>query len=271
LVILLVAPLGLCIFITPFFVIALWLDWTFIVSKILFAAAMSAVFGAMVIGFRWCLRRLRSWSAESEAERWMVERQESNASYQHRWRNRGVRVASLVPATAVLLVFFFLPEVWGVLSHLKYRGLGNLSGYRVKIPEAWIVSYKEDARADGSSWVNGFTGRGIGRGGNPFRSDALSYWRVGTSSFNRSESTAFDRWPPPADAIINRREFALANERIECTDYWSRERWGLTQSEAATVAQVSCDSTGRFRASFYGNRRQLAEFYGMLGQVKQVH
>jgi hypothetical protein len=231
---------------------------------------MSAIFGAMMMGFRWCLRRLRRWSAESEAERWLAERQRGNATDERKWRNRGVRVALLVPATAVLLAFLFLPEVWGGLSHLKYRGLGNLSGYQVKVPEAWIVSYKENARSDGSSWVNGFTGRGIGRGGNPFRNDALSYWRVGTSSFNQSERTDYDRWPPTPGEIINRRTFALANERIECTDYWSHQRWGLTQSEAAALAQVSCDSTGRFRASFYGSRRQLPEFYGMLGQVKQV-
>src|SRR5579872_3876617 len=62
LVILLVALLGLCIFIIPLFVIAALLDWTFLFSKILFAVAMSVIFGAMVIGLRWCLRRLTGWN-----------------------------------------------------------------------------------------------------------------------------------------------------------------------------------------------------------------
>lgn len=268
-VILLVAPLGLSILITPFAVLAILLDWTFVVSRILLGAAMSVVFVGMVMGFRWCMRRSRTWSAESEADRWLAEKRGQGID-ERKWRSRGVRVASVMPVVSVLLVFLFLPEVWGILSHLDNRRLGSLSGYQVKIPATWVVLHKEGAEPEGRSWANGFIGQGIGRGGNPFRYDALSSWHIGTTSLNDPERTDYDRWPPTADAIVSRRTFALANESIECTDHWSHETWGVSQSKAATIAQVSCSSNGRFHASFYGSRQQRSEFYGMLAQVKQV-
>lgn len=127
LLILLVAPLGLCIFITPFFVIAILLDWTFIVSKILFAIAMSAVFVAMVLGFRWCLRRLRRWSAESEAARWLAERQSGTSAHDRRWRTRGIRMAVCIPILLTLPIFLFLPETWGLASHVRWPRGGVLA------------------------------------------------------------------------------------------------------------------------------------------------
>ena len=271
LAILLVALLGLCIFIIPLFVIAASLDWTFLFSKILFAVAMSVIFGAMVIGLRWCLRRLTRWNTESEVERWLTERQGGNCIYERKCRLRAMRVASLMPATAVLLVFLFLPEVWGLLSHLNHSRLGNLSGYQVTIPRTWIVFYQDNGGSDGRPWAYGYAGQGIALGGNPFREDAFSYWGVRTISSIQSERTDYDPWPPKADEIISRRNLATGNSRIECFDYWPSYIWGPKGSETTSIAHVECSDSTRIRASFEGSRSQLGRFYHMLESAKKAH
>ena len=174
LVILLAGPLGLCVLITPLVGLAIFLDWTFIVSKILFAVALTAVMGALVLAVRWCIRKSRKWSVQAEAARWLTERQSGVSARERQWRIRGIRLASCIPSALVLMVFPFLPETWGALSHLGPRQFGRLSGYRVIIPESWIILSSEGEQTDGRSWITGLAGQGIGRGTNPLRFDSLS-------------------------------------------------------------------------------------------------
>src|SRR5437899_226188 len=95
--------------------------------------------------------------------------------------NRGIRVVLWIPVRPVLPVFLFLPEIWGIYSHLSQPRSGNLAGYRVPIPSSWIVLDRDHQKANGKSWVTGMTGRGIGFGPKPYlQEDWLSSWEIRT-------------------------------------------------------------------------------------------
>lgn len=270
LVTLLFAPLGLCIFIIPFFVIATLQDWTFIVSKILFAAAMSVIFGAMVMAFRWCLRRLRMWSAESEAERWLAERQSGTSAHDRRWRTRGIRMAVCIPVLLTLPIFLFLPETWGLASHVRWPRGGVLAGYKVRVPATWYI-FCHYSGADGRSYVNGIAGRGIGFGGNPFHPDSLSWWSIGTKSVDENERTDYDFWPPKPGDIFGQREVKIGGGTLTCVDYLpSYGGWVPPRSQTATIAHIDCSGVGRLHANFEGPRYQLKAFYRVLDGITEV-
>jgi hypothetical protein len=261
---LLIGPLAFYLFLSPFVALVLIFDWTFVASRIMLGIVAVILFVAMAAAFRWCIRRSRKWNTEAEAERWLAERHAG--SVERKWRSRSIRLALCIPVTIVLLVFLFLPETWGVLSHIRHPRLGDLPGYRVKIPVIWIVQYRgEDS--DGSSSVAGFFGRGIGSGFNPSRFDSFSYWRFSTSSFSGSETIDYGRWSSQEEDIIERRDVLIGGEHIQCVDY--RYRWELDYSQrSSATAHVSCQGATRLRANFDGPRKVLPDFYRVLSEIK---
>jgi hypothetical protein len=265
LVMFLLTPLALCVFIFPFFVIAVLFDWTFIVSRILFAVAMAAVFGAMLMGLRWCLRRLRTWSAESEVERWLAERDKGSATYERKWRNKSVRVAVCIPATTVLLVFLFLPEAWGLLSHLSHSRSGKLPGYEIAIPATWVVLYQQGDQSDGSSRVSGLAGKGIGTLVNPMRSDELSGWEVGTLPFNANDQTSHYPSISEEKNVISRRILRIDDDTVTCVEYLSALDYA-----SMTFAHVTCEGSSRLFATFDGPRTEVPTFFRMLDSTRRV-
>jgi hypothetical protein len=166
-----------------------------------------------------------------------------------------------------LAVFLFLPEVWGLLSHLGGHGLGNLSGYRVTIPPTWFVWNSFNGESSGNSQAFGFAARGIALGSNPFRYDALSSWDIRTTGFNSGFVPGYDRALPKDNEIISRQNFAIEGGNIVCTDYWPSD-WHRPRSDAATIAYVICTDTRRLRAGFMGDRSQLPTFYRMINSIK---
>lgn len=271
LLILLAGPLGLCVLFTPFAGLAIFLDWTFIVSKILFAVAVTAVMGALVLAVRWCIRKSRRWNVQAEETRWLAERKAGTGPVQRKWRNRGIRFALCIPSTAVLLVFLFLPEIWGALSHLGQPRSGDLIGYRVPVPATWIVLYHGDYGADGKSYVDGIAGRGIGFGMNPLRYDSLSAWSVGTKSFSQSGNTYNEPWMPMQREVVNQRVFTAGGESVTCVDYsWPAYDRVTPRPDAARIAHVSCKGSNRLEASFDGSSVLLPSFYRMLEGIRHV-
>lgn len=179
-------------------------------------------------------------------------------------------MASGIPLTMVLVVFLFLPEMWGVLSHLSQPRAGDLTGYHVPIPPTWIVLQHDEHSEDGWSRVTGFAGRGIGRGVAPYLRWAppFSSWDIETDSAPSKGS--FARWRMPSDdEVTGRRSFMIGADSITCLDYWpsylSTGPYQRTQQfDDLSVAYIQCSDGRRFHAGFFGIRGQVAEFHDML-------
>ena len=269
LTILLVGALGVpALIVLLIFPVAL-LAWAADRNMILFALLLPVVLGAFAFAAYWCVKNNGKWGIQADAAEWMADRRSGLGLRDRAWRRRGIRFALLAPALIALSVFLFLPETWGILSHLGHQPSNHILGYRVTIPVTWVVLYRNE-ESDGRSWVNGLAGRGIGRGANPLRFDSLSSWQVSASSAGQSESSDYDRWAPKEKDILSRHAIAVGNENLECVDYWPSYDWGPARSEATTIAHVQCSGTTRLRASFDGRRDQLPEFYRMLNGITKA-
>ena len=245
------------------------LAWAADVNMILFYLLLPIVLGTLAFAAYWCVKKNGKWGVKADAAQWLADRRCGISQGERVWRRRGISGALWIPVLLALSVFLFLPETWGILSHLGHQPSSRLSGYRVTIPVTWIVLYRNE-ESDGRSWVNGIAGRGIGLGGNPLRFDALTSWQVSTSSVGQSETSDYDRWPPKENDIFSRRAIAVGNENLECVDYWPSYDWGPARSEAATIAYVRCSGRTRLSASFDGRRDHLPEFYRMLNGIERT-
>ena len=168
LTILLAGILGVPIGITALAIVIVPLAWAFNTSRILFYLLLPVTLVGVVFGLFVAKQKSEKWGVRAEGDRWLAERQSGISPRDVKWRNRGIRLATCFPSLLVLLVFLFLPEVWGMLSHLGEAHSGNLTGYQVPIPVTWIVLRHDSQQADGWSTVTGFAGRGIGRGLAPY-------------------------------------------------------------------------------------------------------
>jgi hypothetical protein len=231
----------------------------------------------IVFGLFTAKRKSETWGVRAEAARWLAERQSGIVSRDVNWRNRGIRLATCFPALLVLLLFLFLPEVWGMLSHLGTAHSGDLAGYRVPIPATWIVLRHDNQSEDGWSTVTGLAGRGIGRGVSPYLrwQPPFSSWDIETDSYAQSEES-FDRWRVQGDdAVTGQRSFMIGSESVTCLDYWpSYLRTGpyqrTQQFDDLSITYIECSNGRRFHASFFGIRGQVATFYEMLGRITPV-
>jgi hypothetical protein len=262
-------PIAVLSFFIPMVLLVAVLIWASGVSRILFCLLLPVVVSLVVIGFLFLVRKSGKRNVQAEAARWLAERQSGIPESERRWRNRGIRLAIGIPSLIVLPIFLFLPETWGILSHLGQPESGRLSGYRVTTPVTWIVLFYNNQEPDGRSWVNGIAGRGISFGVNPVRYDSLSYWSIGTDPFNPSEASNYDP-KPKDDEIISRHNFTVGSESVDCIDYWPSSAWDPPRTEAATIAHVTCSDASRLRAKFDGQRSQLSTFYRMLSTAKPV-
>ncbi len=245
----------------------LWAGYT---SKVLFAFLLPVVMGGMLFGFCFAVRRSGKWTVRAETARWLAERQTGVGFHERRWRNRGIRVASGIPLTVVLVVFLFLPESWGVVSWLTRPRLHSLSGYQVSLPASWIILNYGNQPENGWSSITGLAGGGIGRGVAPYLRWAppFSSWDIETDSAPSKGS--FARWRMPSDdEVTGRRSFMIGADSITCLDYWpsylSTGPYQRTQQfDDLSVAYIQCSDGRRFHAGFFGIRGQVAEFHDML-------
>jgi hypothetical protein len=271
LTILLAGSLGVPVAITAVAIPVMLLAWAADVSLILFGALTPVVAFAVALGILFCIRKFDNWSVQAEAARWLAERSNTNLR-ERKWRTRAIRVASCIPALTVLLVFLFLPETWGILSHVGHPRAGNLPGYRVRIPATWVVWYVDGDRATGWSSVAGCVGRGIGFGVNPFtRWDWLSHWNIETAQFNQSEAPSYNHWMPEKEEIRNQRVVIIGTERLTCLEYipfsW---RHAAFDPWPPTVTCITCSGSGRLHASFTGMPSQIPTFYQVLDHIDPV-
>jgi hypothetical protein len=259
---LLIGPLALYVFTAPFGALATVPNSKFRRSEILWGMIL---FVLIATAFGWCVRRLRRWNVEAEAERWLAARQSQPS--ERRWHTRGIRAAVCIPAATVLVVFLFFPETSGLISHLASRHLGDLSGYHVSVPMNWIVQYRFEL-PNGRSVVAGFSEPGMALGGNPFRYRSFSHWGVYTVSFSKPDPWDDARWLPKDEYVIGRREVALGREHLQCVDYRSGSQNPGGDADTGAVAHIYCSGSMRLRADFDGPRAQLPKFYRVLSEIR---
>jgi hypothetical protein len=243
------------------------LVWAFRVSHFLFALLLPAIVGGIAFVLLAAVRKSGKWSVQAEAARWLAERQSGASPRERQWCIRGIRLASCIPAAMVLLVFLFLPEIWGMLSHLSQPHSGNLPGYEVSLPATWIILRHEN-QMNGRSWVTGLAVRGMGRGVTPYlRGDPpLSSWDIEADSEVESDESMRTRWSPEHSDVISRRVFVIGNDQLTCLDYRpSYLHYGDFPEPSA--AFVRCSDGKRLSASFTGKRKQVAAFYEMLSGI----
>ncbi len=277
LITLLAGTLGVPIGITVLAIMVVPLAWAFDTSRILFDLLLPVSLLGILFGLFVAKQKSEEWGVRAESARWLAERQSGISPRDVKWRNRGIRLATCFPTLLVLLVFLFLPEVWGMLSHLSETQSGNLAGYQVPIPATWVVRRHDKPSADGWSTVTGFAGRGIGRGVVPYlrREPPLSSWDFETDSYVPSEGSSARGQIPSDDEVTGRRSFMIRADSITCLDYWpSYLRTGpyqrTQQFDDLSTAYITCSNGRRFHAGFFGMRGQVATFYKILGRITPV-
>jgi hypothetical protein len=260
----LIAPLGFLFF---GFSAALLL-WSYSVSRILFAVLLPVVLGGMIWAFVFLARKTGKWTVRAEAERWLAERKSGVSPRHRKIRNRAIRIAICIPSLIALTIFLFLPETWGLATHLRWRNCCSLSVYKVHLPANWIIYYYQGEPVGGRSYVNGHMERGIALGGNPWRYDALSSWSVETWPPDSPPRTDYDRWTPKPEDIVERRTIKIPSGDLNCVDYRSNDPRPIARP--ATVALVDCWGPGGLHAGVYGPRQNLEAFYRVLGGITET-
>lgn len=270
LMILLAGILGVPIAILLFVLVILLIVWAADRGTWLLAIVCPVILIGVVWALLFLITKSGNWGVQAEATRWLAERQSGTSAHDRRWRTRGIRIAVCIPILLTLPIFLFLPETWGMASHVRWPRAGMLAGYRFRVPATWYIFYNY-SDADGRSSAYGIAGRGIGFGGNPFDLDSLSSWSVGTKSVDGNERTDYDRWPPKPDEIFGQRVIKIGGGTLTCVDYLpSYGGWAPPRSHAATIAHVDCSGVGRLYANFDGPRYQLNEFYRVLDGISEV-
>ncbi len=193
-----------------------------------------------------------------------------------KWRNRGLRIAVCIPTITVLLVFLFLPETWGILSHLAQRRVGNLPGYQVPIPTTWIIFQSSHHLVDGESFSSGLAGRGMAKGIKPYLDVdlPLSGWSIGTERYRQPGEElgkpTTHSFRSNEDQIVDRREFSIANEHLTCVEYRPSYLKRAHYSVDPSIVFIDCIGSGRLYAGMTGKRDFLPAFYKMINGISAI-
>ena len=170
----------------------------------------------------------------------------------------------------VLLLFLFLPEVWGALSHLSRPNSRELGGYRIPIPTSWIVLGHDDQPGKGESRVTGLAGQGPGLGVAPyFHGLPFSAWDIKIERSPQSNETQTTRWIPRENELIGRRDFTIGGQSVTCFDYWPSYVDRPVRFQDSSDAYVQCSGASGFYASLIGRRDKIPVFYNMLNGITQ--
>jgi hypothetical protein len=220
---------------------------------------------ASVIIF-YIIKRARKRAVELESSRWLAERHSEIGARERRKRERGIRWSLWIPSLVVLTVFLFLPEVWGVLTHIQQPEAGQLPGYEITIPPTWVILYHGADSQTGAAIVDGMAVRGMGldvRRYLHFGDLPLSSWDVGIAEFGTVQEA---RVQSNSGERITQHDFQVGKGTLICFESnCARARW--LHSSTEPLADVECSGPNRLRARFIGERVHLPSFYEMLSKM----
>jgi len=202
-------------------------------------------------------RRVRKQTLQLESARWLAERQSGISARERKWKSQAIGWSLWIPICTVLLVVVYLPETWGVVSHLFQPSM-QLGRYKVPIPITWVALEHRTRTED--SWVYGVAGRTTGLRQYALGSFPLSSWHV--------EIRSTKSWSPQDDEIIARRKLTIGGASRTCVEYWPSYLKPQEQSQEKSVAYVTCSLPDRLYASFSGERAELQVFFRMLEGIK---
>jgi hypothetical protein len=202
-------------------------------------------------------RRRDLWMKE-EAQRWLARRRKRSTQpvkgHQKAWRRM-----LWIPSTLALLVFLFLPESMGVVSHLFVGRTFNLNNHYLRTPlTSFVTTYR-------NLYVGLLIGRGIGRVGllpyvreKPPLSSIFFYAIQDPSNDNSLELYLGH------EHLISERTLSFGNETLTC--------WHLAPrafDPASDFVRIRClASRNDFTAVFEGLRGDEATFYNLLETAK---
>jgi hypothetical protein len=201
-------------------------------------------------------RKARERSVELESSRWLAERRAAIDHRDIKWRDLGIRASLWIPSALVLMVFSFLPEVWGLITHLQEPKAGQLTGYQVTIPPTWIIHYHR------STGVSGMAGQGMAFGLKRYlhrHNLPLSGWGVGVHDEPHRRASSL------GDEVAH-HEFQIGGTTLSCSEYlpaWDRE----LHSAAEPLVYIECSSSDRLYATFLGEKIHVPTFYKMLATI----
>lgn len=243
--------------------------WVADINTALGLALLPVVIGGMTWALFFSIRKTGERSVEIEAARWLAERDAGVTPRERKLRNLGISWSLCIPALTVLAVVLFLPETWGLITHLRHPKTSQLAGYHVSVPITWIVLSTEMDSATGRSVVNGLAGLGC----SSFRclllrgDFSLFYWGLETEPFNQiqNESPGYGAGRMPPTKPIDQRVFKLGDSTLTCLEFVTE----YTPFESGTF-RVECSDSGRLHATFLGERRYIPTFYDLLAGIKKT-
>jgi len=221
------------------------------------------VLSLVVCGLRWGVRRLGRRSVENEANRWLAERQGGVTRNESKRQRQIIGWSLWIPSATVLLVFLFLPELWGVASHVVHPNMGQASEYRLSVPFGWILTQREsDFRENppvGESWIFGLAGTGTGRSfSNYLRRDFLSGWDIRTEPCGGPMTTS--QGTPERHGAVATRRLGTGAKQFTCIESSNPHSGGASDGKI----YVYCSGPPRLHVSLCCDRRQVPAFYHML-------
>ena len=233
----------------------------------LFLFFLSLVACGIAVGLFFFFRNVTRRTAQLEEGRWLAERQFGIDPEAIRWRNRGIRWALCVPSVIVLLLFSFLPETWGIVSHLMNPRVGAVGAYHFAVPVTWVVLQHEERLEHDENYAVGLAGRGVALELQRYLDNdlPLSLWNITISG---SQKPAYRRWAPKDSEILTRRAFTIGDERVTCLEYWPSYIARPENVETAPTVFIECSGTRRLSASLVGDRIHASAFYRMVEGIR---
>lgn len=216
---------------------------------------------ALGVGNYFLYQRLtRERTIRTAAERWLTDHSKSALKERAR-KLRMKQIALWAPTVIVTVALLFLPETFGVATHLLRPGPARLSPYDVHLPLSWMAFYVSDSR-----WYSteAFQCKG------PLRSGFRRYWHLAPLASGMNFWVARNRgqfFPENRDGeTISVRTFQLGSETLSCREYVhvSSHFENDKDLRACDCRNVS----GTFEASFFGDKSSVPEFYRTLQNIR---
>jgi MFS family permease len=243
-------------FLAVVFLAAFTMDLAYSISSLLILIVLLGLVAIIFLGIRSSAKIAGKRSIQLESANWLAERRQGRAPGERHWRRRGIRWAAWIPSLTVLAVFLFLPETWGLASHLVHPRAVIVHGYKIPVPLTWVTLYAYQG-SNGTS-TGGIAGRGLGFGVKPYlRSNfPLSTWNVRTERWRETDSEVRRR---KQRQQIAQRVFPVGGEELMCVEYRPPD---VRSVGASALSFIEC--TGPIYAHFVGEKVHVAPFYRML-------